>query len=155
LTAAAARHYAWKYSPEDFSIMKRAVACLTLAALCLAATALGSEHTKDSLETVRKNLAEKKAVLLDVREQKEWDRGHLKQAQLVPLSELTKSTGDPAARQKLEKALPKDRIVYCHCARGVRALMAGDILKNLGYDVRPLAAGFEELGKAGFEVEKK
>jgi rhodanese-related sulfurtransferase len=134
--------------------MKLLIACLTAITVCLVAPAPGAEHTKDSLDTVRKNLADKKAVLVDVREQKEWDLGHLKQAKLVPLSQLSTIASDPAAVEKLAKDVPKDRIVYCHCARGVRALMAGDMLKKLGYDVRPLAAGFEELSKAGFEVEK-
>jgi rhodanese-related sulfurtransferase len=136
-------------------IVKRHAAWFVALSLCTAAVAAEAEHTKDSLQTVRKNLDDKKALLVDVREQREWDRGHLKQAQLLPLSELTKMAGDPAAKEKLAGSLPNDRIVYCHCARGVRALMAGDILKKLGYDVRPLAAGFDELGQAGFEVERK
>ena len=46
------------------------------------------EHTKDSLETVKKNQEAKKAILVDVREKKEWDDGHLRDAVLLPLSEI-------------------------------------------------------------------
>src|SRR5262249_23255597 len=63
---------------------------LSTAALlfALSASALAAEHTKDSLDTVKQNLAAKKAVLIDVREIGEWKRGHLADARLVPLSEL-------------------------------------------------------------------
>src|SRR5262249_20068846 len=98
----------------------------------------------------KQQLSEQKALLIDVREQPEWDRGHLKDARLVPLSELKRAQTDPAIKDKLAKGLPKDRIVYCHCAKGVRALTAGSILEKLGYDVRPLAAGFDDLRGAGF-----
>jgi rhodanese-related sulfurtransferase len=131
------------------------VAVTVAAAWLHASVSSALDHTKDSLDTVKQNLAEKKAVLVDVREQKEWDRGHLQHATLVPLSRLTRTASDPAAADKLAKDLPKDRIVYCHCARGVRAQMAGDILQKLGFDVRPLAAGFEQLLEAGFSAAVK
>lgn len=126
-----------------------------LAVLSLVSIGIAAEHTQDSLDTVKRNLAEKKAVLIDVREQKEWDRGHLQDVQLFPLSELKRVSADPAVKQKLEKTLPKDRIIYCHCGSGVRVLAAGDILKKLGYDIRPLAAGFDDLREAGFPAVKK
>lgn len=112
---------------------------------CLSAFAQGAEHTKDSIETVKKNLAEKKAVLLDVREQKEWDEGRLKDAQLAPLSKLQAG----ADVKDLAKDVKKDTIIYCHCRAGRRALTAADLLKKAGYDVRPLKDGYEDLLKAG------
>jgi rhodanese-related sulfurtransferase len=125
--------------------------CATAAIVLLCSISLGAEHTDDSLERVKQNLAAKKAVLIDVRETGEWKRGHLKDAQLVPLSELKKLPSDPAVAQKVDKALPKDRIIYCHCAGGVRVLPAADILGKLGYDIRPLSAGYGDLLEAGFE----
>ena len=112
---------------------------------CLAAFAQGADHTKDSIETVKKNLAEKKAVLLDVREQKEWDEGRLKDAQLAPLSKLQAG----ADVKDLAKDVKKDTIIYCHCRAGRRALTAANLLKKAGYDVRPLKDGYEDLLKAG------
>jgi rhodanese-related sulfurtransferase len=135
--------------------MKSHFALLVLAAIFIAGPLPAAEHTKDALEAIKQNLAEKKAVLVDVREQKEWDRGHLEQAVLLPLSELERAAEDSAVKEKLAKDLPKGRIVYCHCARGVRSLMAGGILEKLGYDVRPLKAGYEELRQAGFPAAKK
>jgi rhodanese-related sulfurtransferase len=110
-----------------------------------------AQHTADTLDTVKKNLSDDKAVLLDVREQAEWDAGRLKDARLVPLSELSAKNSDAKYVQQLGKAAPKAKIVYCHCRSGVRSLSAAEILKGLGYDVRPLKAGYEDLLGAGFE----
>jgi rhodanese-related sulfurtransferase len=123
-------------------------------ALLLAGAAVAAEHTDDSLDKVKENLANEKAVLIDVRELAEWKRGHLQDAQWVPLSQLKQLNDDPAAQEKLEKSLPKKQIVYCHCASGVRVLTAAGILGKLGYDIRPLAAGFDDLRQAGFPVAK-
>lgn len=105
-----------------------------------------AEHTKDTPEMVKKAVADGKAVLLDVREKSEWDEGHLKDAKHLPLSSLK---GEPKAEEVLRVA-PKDKVVYCHCRSGVRSLQAADLLKKLGYDVRPLKPGFADLLKAGF-----
>jgi rhodanese-related sulfurtransferase len=122
--------------------------------LLVAGASRAAEHTQDSFETIKKNLAEEKAVMVDVRERREWDRGHLKDARLLPISELNRIRSDKAAQKKLAEKLPADRIIYCQCAKGVRALLAGEVLEKLGYDVRPLAAGFDELSKSGFETVK-
>ena len=106
-----------------------------------------AEISRDSLRAVQKNIAEKKAVLVDVREKSEWDKGHVESAILLPLSEL--ETGLDAA--VLAKKVPKDKIIYTHCVVGKRSLTAGDILENFGYKVRPLKPGYKELIKAGFK----
>ena len=105
-----------------------------------------AQHTKDSLETIKKRIKEKKAVLIDVREQGEWDAGHLKAAQLVPLTKLRAGVK--------EKTLPKDKIIYCHCRSGGRVLAATPILRALKYDVRPLKAGYRTLVESGFKKAK-
>jgi rhodanese-related sulfurtransferase len=107
-------------------------------------------HTADSLEKVRDRVKEKSAVLIDVREQKEWDAGHLKNAVFIPLSKLTEPTLEPELKARLTK-LSKDKVLYCHCAAGGRVLKAAPILKSLGYDARPLKAGYDTLLEAGFE----
>jgi rhodanese-related sulfurtransferase len=114
-----------------------------------------AEHTKDSLDKVKQAVKDKKAVLVDVREQKEWDMGHVEGAVLAPLTELSKAEKKKELSEKLAKQLPKDKVIYCHCARGRRALLAGDILKELGYDVRSLKPGYAELIKEGFPEAKK
>jgi phage shock protein E len=120
----------------------------------LAGFALGEEplvHTKDSLDTVKANVKEGKAVIVDVREQDEWDAGHLKEAILIPRSKLQ----DGAEAAELVKKLDKSKIVYTHCRAGGRALACGEMLKKQGFDVRPLKAGYADLIGAGFEKADK
>jgi phage shock protein E len=109
------------------------------------------EHTKVPLETVKKEVQEKKAVLVDVREKREWDRGHIEGAVFLPLSDLQQGV-DP---QKLARLLPKDKIIYAHCARGGRCLSAADLLQKNGYQIRPLKPGYNQLLQAGFEKAKQ
>lgn len=106
-----------------------------------------AELSDDPLPTVQENVATHKAVLVDVREPGEWKEGHVEGAISLPLSSLKKG-GDTSA---VEHQIPKDKIVYTHCVMGVRALKAAKILEGLGYNVRPLKAGYEDLVKAGFE----
>lgn len=105
-----------------------------------------AELSNDPLPVIQENVATHKAVLVDVREPGEWKEGHIEGAISLPLSSLKK--GDTSA---VEPQLPKDKIVYTHCVMGVRALKAANILEKLGYNVRPLKAGYEDLVKAGFE----
>jgi phage shock protein E len=124
---------------------------------CLAAfgwfagAGLAGEHTKDSLDTVKKNMTEKKAVLVDVREQQEWDNGHLRDAALLPLSDIPNRVAD----KLLEKQFAKGTILYLHCASGRRCLKAADLLSKTGYDVRPVREGYEALLKSGFPKAEK
>jgi rhodanese-related sulfurtransferase len=121
-----------------------------VALFWFAAPAVAAEHTKDSLETVKKRMKEKKALLVDVREEKEWKAGHLQDARLLPLSRLEKGID----AEKLAKILPKNKVIYLHCASGGRCLPAADILKKQGYDVRSLKAGYKQLLEAGFTKAK-
>src|SRR4051812_38810246 len=94
------------------------IAVLFLAGIATATQTV--QHTKDPLDTIKKNVEAKKAILLDVRETKEWDAGHLRDAKLMPLSEINKK--DKLA--ELTKDLPKDHVIYLHCASGKRCVTA-------------------------------
>lgn len=107
-------------------------------------------HTVDSLDVVKKRLKDKSAVLIDVREVNEWKEGRLKKAKLVPLSVVRSGKLD----KQMEKLLPKDKTIYLHCRSGGRVLMFAKLMKNKGYDIRPLDKGFEKLVEAGFEKAK-
>jgi rhodanese-related sulfurtransferase len=128
---------------------------LRIAAFVAFVTLLGSaglaaEHTKESLAAVKKNVDSGNAVLVDVREKREWDAGHIHGAVFVPLSSLDEGI-DPA---QLAKRLPKGKIVYTHCVVGKRAVTAGNILEDMGYEVRCLKPGYAELLEAGFKKAK-
>lgn len=131
--------------------MQRYLSLLTLTLLAcvfLSSALQAAEHTKESVQQVKKNVESGKAVLLDVREKREWDAGHLARAKLKPLSKLAARGSDPT---ELLKDVSKDKIIYCHCKSGGRALIACDVLKDLGFDVRALKPGFADLVEAGFK----
>ncbi len=109
------------------------------------------EFTKDSLDTVKKNVAAGNAVMVDVRELIEWNAGHVRNAVFLPYRDLQGKSGDQLILEKL----PKDKIIYTYCAVGYRSSRAGKMIAKHKFDVRPLKPGFEDLVKAGFEAEKK
>jgi phage shock protein E len=109
------------------------------------------EFTKDPLTTVSKNVAEEKAVLVDVRSKEEWDEGHVEGAIFLPVTSLRKYAFDA---KKLAETLPpkKEKIIlYTHCVVGMRAKEAAKILGREGYIVRALRPGYDELIKFGFK----
>lgn len=121
-------------------------------AVGIAVTAVlpAAEHTKDTPADVKKAVADGKAVLIDVREESEWKDGHLAGAKSLPLSVLNKGQ----ATEKLKAVVPAGKIVYMHCAAGGRCLKAAELLKDAGYDIRPLKPGYEALLKDGFNGSK-
>lgn len=116
-----------------------------------AACVVAAEHTTDSLDTVKKQVSEKKAVLVDVREEGEWKQGHIEGAKLLPLSELEETK----SAESLKRQLPKDKIIYIHCYSGMRSLAAAEILTQHGFKIRPLKPGYKDLLKAGFKKAEK
>lgn len=112
------------------------------------------EFTGDTLEEVLENIAEERAVLVDVRSLEEWKAGHIEGAIFLPMTSLHKHSLDP---KKVAETLPQkkedeeEKILYTHCVVGMRARQAGLVLTQLGYKVRVLKPGYEELLKAGFK----
>ena len=104
------------------------------------------EHTREPVEEIKKAVDDGKAVIVDVREKREWTAGHLTGALLVPLSELNET-------QKVPDTIPKDKPIYVHCMVGGRALTATEILKKLGYDARAVGQKYGELCKTFGEVK--
>src|SRR5919204_1287790 len=83
------------------------------------------------------------AAFVDVREQEEWEQGHITGALHIPRGNL---------ESRIERALPdKDRPVMVYCASGNRSLFAAKTLEELGYsDVRSLSGGFADWKRNGF-----
>ena len=129
--------------------------CVVAALAALSPSVYGKdsdalEFTKDSLSQVKSNVAEGKAILVDVRDLVEWNSGHVRDAIHLPWRDLQGKKSD-----QLVDKLPKDKIVYTYCAVGYRSSRAGKIIAKNKLDVRPLKPGFEDLVKAGFESETK
>jgi rhodanese-related sulfurtransferase len=118
-----------------------------LAGVLVARPMFGADHTTDSLDTVKKALADGKAVLVDVREDSEWADGHLKDARHLPLSALKAGV----SADRLKEKIPPGKIVYIHCGSGIRSKTAADLLLKLGCDARALKDGYQALLTAGFD----
>lgn len=64
-------------------------------------------------------------IILDVREQDEFNEGHIKGAILLPYTEIN---------EKAESILPdKDKLVLVYCRSGRRSKIAAESLAALGY----------------------
>lgn len=85
---------------------------VVLAVFVTGCPAQAAKHTKDTTKTIKEKIEKKTAVLIDVREDREWKTGHLEKATLVPLSKLKTAAGLKAMLKKLPK--DKKTIVYCH-----------------------------------------
>jgi rhodanese-related sulfurtransferase len=139
--------------------MKRELAgisFLMITGLVFSALAQEVDYTTEPLDQIKTKVETKKVVLADVRERREWDQGHIRDAVFLPLSQLAVWERDgivDADKAQLEKSLPKGSIVYCHCAAGSRALPGAQALKKLGYDARPMKTGYRALLKAGFSQD--
>ncbi len=85
-------------------------------------------------------------LVLDVREQDEWDEGHLPGAIHIPRGNL---------ESRIERAAPEhSRPIVVYCAAGNRSAFAAKTLEELGYeDVTSLAGGFTDWKRNGFPVE--
>lgn len=82
------------------------------------------------------------AILLDVREDAEWQAGHVPGARHIPLSRLPSRMGD----------LPARRQVITVCRSGARSRRAASMLAKDGRDVANLAGGMLGWSRAGFPV---
>lgn len=70
--------------------------------------------------------------LVDVRELNEWERGHVKGAKHLPLSNLSEAKNE----------LDKDKHYYVMCHSGARSSKACKLLSEDGYQVTNVMGGF-------------
>lgn len=83
---------------------------------------LHADYKQVHVSKVRK-LVEQGATFIDVRENHEFESGHLVNAINIPLSEL---------RERVDE-IPRDKPVYIHCRSGQRSYNAVKILQHLGF----------------------
>ena len=132
-------------APKLFSV------AIAMLAFAMASSVHAIEFTEDSLKTVKKAVDDKKAILVDVRSEKEGDKGHVAGAIFLPVTSLQ----DDLDEKKLAKALPKKGRYYIYCAVGIRATRAGEYLEERGYEVKVLKPGYQQLVEAGFKKADK
>ena len=87
-----------------------------------------------------------KAVLLDVREDSEWEKGHALQALHL---------GKGVLERDIEKFIPDPHAeVIMYCGGGYRSILTADVAKWMGYkNVSSLVGGYKALVQAGWAMK--
>ena len=109
------------------------------------------QQTRDEISEVdaegaRRLIDTGQPVVVDVREQDEWDEGHIPGAVHIPRGFL---------ESRIERAVPDpEQTVILYCSAGNRSAFAAKTLAELGYDdVVSLAGGFTDWKRNGFPVD--
>ena len=105
-----------------------------------------SEISEIDANQARGRIESGEPVVVDVREQDEWDEGHIPGAVHVPRGHL---------ESRIERLAPDPaRPVVIYCSAGNRSAFAAKTLAELGYeDVVSLAGGFTDWKRNGFPVQ--
>ncbi len=99
---------------------------------------MAKEVTIDELEGA---IAEG-AYVVDVREDHEFEAGHVPQARHIPLSTVADNT----------ESLPQGETIWLICQGGVRSMKAADYLEAQGFDVVSVAGGTGSWISAGKDI---
>jgi molybdopterin/thiamine biosynthesis adenylyltransferase/rhodanese-related sulfurtransferase len=105
-----------------------------------------SEISEIDATQARDRIESGEPIVVDVREQDEWDEGHIPGAVHVPRGHL---------EARIERLAPDAaRPVVVYCSAGNRSVFAAKTLTELGYeDVVSLAGGFTDWKRNGFPVQ--
>lgn len=99
-----------------------------------------------SIEEARERLRQNpQAVLLDVREESEWQAGHAREAQYL---------GKGVLERDLEQRFPNpDTEIIMYCGGGYRSALTCDAAQKMGYRrVASLIGGYKGLVVAGWPI---
>jgi rhodanese-related sulfurtransferase len=79
-----------------------------------------SLSVEDTAQSIKDGL-----IIIDVREQDEYDLAHLENAILVPLSTVS--------AEKINELNPTNKTILIHCRSGKRSKVAANVLISQGY----------------------
>jgi rhodanese-related sulfurtransferase/biotin operon repressor len=99
------------------------------------------------MEELRQKINNQEVVILDVRPEEEYERGHIHRAISIPIEELTE-------RMK-ELSDATEIVAYCRGPLCVYADEAVALLREKGYKAKRLEEGFPDWWAMGFPVEIK
>ncbi len=95
--------------------------------------------------TIAQMTSESSLVLIDVREDREWNLGHAAGAQHMSRGVL---------ESKIDAVVPRDATIVLYCASGNRSALAAESLQQMGYtNVASMSGGFRAWVDANGEVE--
>ena len=107
------------------------------------------QHVREvSREEARARLAANpRAVLLDVREDAEWQAGHAAEAQHL---------GRGILERDIEKRFPDPEVeLIMYCGGGFRSALACEVAQRMGYrNVASLIGGYKGMATAGWPMTK-
>lgn len=84
-------------------------------------------------------------IMLDVREQSEYDEGHIPGVTLIPMGEVANRLAE----------IPTDKEVIVTCRSGNRSAQITDFLRQQGFDnVHNMEGGILAWEAAGYDVEQ-
>ena len=96
------------------------------------------------VQTVAEIMDSEDVFVIDVREQWEYDEGHLPGITLIPMNEVTSRLGE----------IPTDKEVIVTCRSGNRSGQVTDFLREQGYEnVHNMEGGILAWEAAGLPVE--
>src|SRR6266487_7185637 len=101
-----------------------------------------------SIDETRERLGKKpQAVLLDVREDNEWEKGHATQAMHL---------GKGILERDLESKFPDpNREIIMYCGGGYRSVLTAAVAQKMGYrNVHSLIGGYKGLVKAQWPMKR-
>ncbi len=102
-----------------------------------------------SVEQTRAWLAQNpKIVLVDVREDSEWNIGHAVEAVHI---------GKGVLERDIEKAIPDPNTeIIMYCGGGYRSILTADIAQKMGYrSVHSLIGGYKALKQADWPIKSE
>jgi hydroxyacylglutathione hydrolase len=106
------------------------------------------ETPQTTVSELRARLERGEVAVVDVRNESEWEAGHLPGVTHVPLARL-------AEEVERVRALAHDRPIVVHCQGGSRSAIAASVLQANGMSqVANLAGGYAAWQKAGLPVER-
>ena len=98
-----------------------------------------------SIAHLARELAEQRAMVIDVRGHAEWKAGHIAGARNIPLGSLAERMAD----------VPRTTSIILHCQGGTRSAIAASVLEANGFaSVGNTTGGFQAWAAAGQPVER-